>query len=153
MGDYATYTDVQPRVAGRTIGASSKPTATEVTAWCTAAENMLIGALRAAGVSIPDTGSDGAAIMTEWIAGYGEGRVRLAWDATTRSGDGEAQITEFRELLTDIRENPAHYDAMLNAGVSGTESQRVRAYVLSNDDDKTISDGDFDPVFDEDWQD
>lgn len=150
MGDYATYANVQPRVAGRTLSGSSEPTSTEVTVWCTAAEHMLRGALGAAGISLPDVGSSGGLILTEWIAGYGEGRTRLAWDATTQSGDGQALVDAFYELIDKIADNAAFYDGMLNGGDSGESSRRVRGYVLDNDDDKTIAGGDFDPQFDRD---
>ena len=149
MADYASNTDVQARVAGRTIGAGSKPTATEVDAWCTEAENMLLGALGACGISTPGTSDDGAAILRSWICDYAEGHTRMAWEDSEI--EGQSLVDKFEQRLQDIMPTKASfYDGMLNGGDPGESSRRCRGYVLDNEDDLTIEDGDFDPEFDVD---
>jgi len=154
MGTYASTSDLQPRLAGRTIGASTKPTTTEVGVWITDAEAQLTGVLNAIGVGTPVTDSNGIAILKSWACDYAEGRVRRAWNAEeagAESDDGKALIDGFEARLKDMITNPGFYAAMLNAG-DGAASSRVQAYVLSNDDDKTIEDGDFGPLVDSDTE-
>jgi hypothetical protein len=147
---YATYSDVQARVAGRDIGASTKPTSSQVTQWITEAEAMLTGALNAVNVSTPITNTNGVEILKSWACDFAEGHIRLAWLADTGGVSDEAQrlVDTFHGRLQDIIDKPSFYEGMLNGG-SVSAAERVRAYVLSNSDDKSIADGDFDPLVDE----
>jgi hypothetical protein len=152
VADYASNTDVQARVAGRTIGASSKPTATQVDQWCTEAEHMLEGALQACGISLPGTSDDGADIIKSWICDYAEGHTRMAWEDSEIAGQG--LVDRFMERLRDIiPAKKSFYDGMLNGGDPSDTARRCRGYVLDNEDDLTIADDDFDPEFpgDEEW--
>jgi len=149
---YATYADVQPRVAGRTISGSTKPTSTEVSQWCTDATSMVVGALNGCGITVPTAAGDGFNIIKSWVCDYAEGRTLLAWSAEDADqSPGLSLIDKFKTQLADILDKPAFYEAMLNGG-SGGSSNRVRAYVLSNADDKSIANGDFDPDFDSDTE-
>lgn len=108
---------------------------------------MLLGALLGSGINVPAAGTDGGLILTEWVVDYAEGRVRMAWDVREDSTDKQSKVDDFNELLDKIADNPAYYDAMLNGGSAGETSLRVRGYVLDNEDQKSIANGDFDPEF------
>lgn len=152
MTTYAASTDVQARIPGRTISASTSPSTTQVTAYITEGEAMLTGALKGAQISTPITDSDGEAIMKAWAVDYAEGRCRQAWASAGGDGandDGQQLLDNFKALLDDIAKFPQKYEAMLTGGAA-TNSRYCRSYVLDNEDDKTISDGDFDPVFEAD---
>ena len=153
MATYADNTDVQARIPYRTIGASSKPTATQVELYITFAEEALSGALLAGGCTLP-TSSD---ILGGWITDYAEGVTRQAYASAGGDGgndDGKDLIEGFKALLEAIRLEPAYFCAMINGGSDAPDAALgVRAYVLDNDDDKTIEDGDFGPIFDRDWVD
>lgn len=153
MGTYASSSDVSARLAGRTIDASSKPTSTQVEQWITEAEARLTGALRAANVSMPVTDTDGIETLKSWACDYAEGHTRKAWVSADGEGSVEANnlLEAFEKRLVDIKESPSWYEAMLQSG-DGNASVRVRAYVLSNADSKTITDGDFDPEFDREFE-
>lgn len=149
MGTYASYSDVAARLPYRTIGASSKPTSTQVEQWITEAEAMLTGALARAGISYPVTGG-GAEIMKSWAADFAEGRTRQAYAAAGGDGgndDGKDLIEAFRDLVrVQIPGDPPGFEAMLWTASSST-TRRLRGHVLDNADGLTISDGDFAPTF------
>ena len=112
---------------------------------------MIEGALVSGGGSMPDAGTNGADIIEVWIVNYAEGRTRMAYAAAGGDGgndDGKDLIEDFDELIEKILDKPNRYDDMLNGSASDTATPvQVRGYVLSNADDKTIADGDFDPIF------
>jgi len=152
MATYADADDVRARVPHRTISATSKPTSTQVEGYITTGEAMLLSALGASDCGLPEATDDGGVIIGSWITGYAEGRLRMAYAATDADGDnddGKDLITKFEDLIKDIKNNGSWYDAYLN-GAAGSESRQMRSYVLDNDDDKTIDDGDFDPEFETD---
>lgn len=154
MGTYASTSDITSgRLVGRTIDASSKPTLTQVGQWITEGEAILTGALNAVGITTPITNANGIEIMKQWACDYCEARVRMAWVAAGGDGntDGELMLKRFDDVINAIQERPSFYESMLRAG-DGDASVRVLGYVLDNDDDKTIADGDFDPAFDEDTE-
>jgi len=151
MGTYAATTDVDARLAGRPASsASTKPTSTQVGAWIDEAEAMLTGALAAGDCTTPVTDTGGIKIMRSWACDYAEGRARMAYAAAAGDGtnkDGESLIEKFDKLIDDIIKCPAKYDAILSSGGASDNTRRLRGYVLDNADSKTVSDGDFDPVF------
>lgn len=149
MSTYATVAaNLQPRVAGRTLDATSSPTSTQALTWIEEAEAMVVGALTAAQCAIPAAGSSGAKIIASWVCDYAEAHCRMAWVAAIGGGgeDGSKLLEAFDKRLDAIAENPARYDAMLNGG--GTDSsRRVRSHILDNTDGDTVEDGDFGPWF------
>jgi len=144
--------DVAPLIAGRTISASTKPTTTQVEEWLAQAEIAMVGALGGAGVSVPASTADGAHILRAWIAEFAVGNVKLTWLDSDQIEEGRELVKRFWDRFDQIRENASFFDAMLNGGSSGEGSRMTRGYVLDNADDKSITDGDFDPIFDEDWE-
>lgn len=143
-------TDVQPRVAGRTIGASTQPTSDEVTQWLREAEVALVGALRGAGVSVPEASDDGAELIKAWVVDYPVGMLKIAW--LDEADEGREMVNRFWERINEIPGKSGFYDAMLNGGSTGSSSLMTRGYVRNNDDGKSLADGDFDPMFDRDTE-
>jgi len=125
---YTAATDVAARVPGRTIGASSKPTTTQVETWLYEGEALLMGALYAGGIDAPTAGTTGGKIMTSWATDYGEAHTRMSWAATAgdENKDGESILERFHKLIQDIFDNPARYQAMLNAGASSSDTTQMR---------------------------
>lgn len=153
MGTYATATtNVQPRLAGRTLSTGSSPTLAQVDTWVDEGEALVLGTLRAAGISLPVAGAEGGKILTSWICDYAEGHCRQSWVAAIGGGsdDGTDILDRFDKRLEEISANPARFDAMLNGGTASASTTRVRAHVLNNYEGKTITDGDFDPIFEGD---
>lgn len=142
--------DIKPRVAGRPLGASTEPTEDEASQWLKEAEVALIGALRGAGVSLPDVGDDGAELIKAWVADYPVGNLKIAW--IDEADEGREMVNRFWERLNEIPGKSGFYDAMLNGGSTGSSSLMTRGYVRNNDDGKSIADGDFDPMFDRDTE-
>lgn len=126
---WAVLADVQARLAGRTISATSKPTSTQVEAWIAEAEAMLTGSLGAAGLPLPAAGATGATIMRAWVCDYAEGRTRMAYASAGGDGsndDGKDQVEGFRQLTVNIRRYPTDYGAMLAAGDAPDGASRCR---------------------------
>jgi hypothetical protein len=125
---YTTAAGVQARVPGRTIGASTKPTTTEVETWLYEGEAYLKGALSAGGIDAPTAGTDGGKLMTTWATDFAEARVRMSWASTAgdENKDGQSILDRFDKIITDIYENPGRYQAMLNAGAANTDTVYVR---------------------------
>ena len=153
MGAYADNTDVVARLRGRTITATSSPSTTDIDAWVVEGEAFLHGALKAGQITAPITDATGVIVMGGWATDYAEARTRISFATAggdSGNDDGEKQLEEFRALIKDILDRPTIYQGMLNSGAPGGENvSRVRGYVLSNDDDKSISAGDFDPHIDD----
>jgi hypothetical protein len=150
MGTYATTAHISARMSGRTFGANTSPSTTQIGVWIDEAEGALAAHLNAAQVSTPITNANGILLMQSWACDYAEGRTRLALASggvDQSADDGQKLIDRFDARLKDILDKPATYSAMLNAGSAGDETRQIRAYVLDNDDDETIDDGDFDPTF------
>ena len=150
MGTYATATtNVQPRVAGRTLGTGSTPTLAQVDTWVDEGEALVTGALQAAQIALPTAGSTGGKILTAWICDYPEAHCRMAWVAAIGGGgeDGAELLERFYSRLDDIANNPGRYAAMLNGGDAADANSRVRSHVINNYESKTVEDGDFEPVF------
>lgn len=147
---YATYSDVQARVPYRTIGAATKPTDTQVTAWITESEAMLNGVLAAADLPAPYSSTAAVNILKSWVCDRAEGLVRQAYASAGGDGtneDGKDLVLKFDKLLEDILKRPAIYGAMLAGGDAPATSVKVRAYVTDNADGLSISNGDFAPTF------
>jgi len=153
MGTYMSETDVEARIPDRSITSSTTPNSTQVALFITAAEAKLEGALTAGQIGVPITDSNGIEIMKDWATTYVEGRTRMAFAAAagdSDNDDGKDMVEWFENtLIPDILTFPQKYEAMLTGG-SATQSRHFRSYILDNDDDKTISDGDFDPIFESD---
>lgn len=148
---YALYTDVAARV-GRTLSASSAPTQAQVTTWISQAEAELDGALDAQGITNPVTDASGILFLTPYVCA----RAAMFWlqnkDSVTDEATATAQIEAFRDewrYLTDkIERNPDIVAAMVGHPFNeAAGSGRIRGYATDNDDDLSISAGDFDPVF------
>jgi len=150
VGTYASTANVQSRVPGRTIGASTEPSTTEVSTWIDEAEADLTTALKAAQCNTPIDDADALEVMRKWVCLYAVGMTKKAWASGAADGndDGEAELAQFEALLRDINADPAFYVAKLSG--SGSGRRLVRSHVLDNSDSKTVADGDFDPIFDMD---
>lgn len=149
MGTYAVIGDVQARFQGFTFSATSKPTQTQTEAWITEAEAMLEGAMLAGGLTVPNTVTRGIEILTSWACDYAEGHVRnaLAASANDASNEaGKAKLEAFDARVNWILENSSMAGQMLEGGDAPNAARKVRSYALRNDDNKTISAGDFAPV-------
>jgi len=144
---YATTSDVQARFAAWTIGSGTSVTTTQVTQWLVEADAFINRALTAAGLTAPATNADLLQVFKSAATDYALGYLRMALAAAGGDGsndDGKDLVAGFKAMLADIRAHPADY------GPTGT-SRRFRSHVLDyNDssDPETLSDGDFDPVFD-----
>jgi len=151
VGVYATIANLQARLPGRTIGTSSKPTQSQCEAWIDEAEAFLAGSLAASGcTSTVTAGKPGVKLMASWTLDYAEGHTRIAFasgEGEGRNQDGKDLVEKFDKLLSDIAREPNRFEIMLQGGGSG--GVMVRGYVRDNNDDKNISDGDFDPYFDD----
>jgi hypothetical protein len=131
------------------FGASSTPNETQIGYWMDGGEAKLLGALRAAGGPSSYTG-DAATIIREWVLDYVEGQTRKAYgvDAIDDSSIGMTLVDRFEKLLEDIVRMPTVYLAMLGVGSALTSNgARLRSYVTHNADDRSIDNGDFEPVF------
>lgn len=150
MGTYVSTAQVSARLPYRTIDGSSSPTSTQVSEWIDEAEALLHGALNAAEVSTPITGTDGIKIMRSWVLDYSVGRTRMAYASSGGDGGNDAGVDDverFNERVTDILNNPMRYSSMLQAGSGGSSSRQIRGVQTDNADDLTVSDGDFSPTF------
>lgn len=151
---YAVTADVALRLAGRTIDASSAPTATTVTAWIEEAEAELEGTLAAVGLTVPVTAARGISICKAKVISRVAGRVERAYASGT---DMETQdvaadlMKEFEDFLALISDDPGKVATMLGqtGGAAGGKGI-FRSYVVNNSHGKTVDDGDFDPVFSKD---
>lgn len=150
MTTYATVANVQSRMPGRTIDANSKPTSTEVEVWIDEAEGELTTSLQAAQCPVPITEDEALEVMRKWVCWYAVGMTKKAMAASSADGneDGEIELLRFEALLQNIADNHAYYCAKLTGGGEG--HRHVRSHVLDGSDGKTISAGDFDPIFEMD---
>lgn len=126
---YASVSDVQAHLPGRTISASTKPSISQMEAWITETEAMLNGALRASGLPAPYAGEP-ASILKSWTVSRVEGLVRMAHAATGGDGsndDGKDLVEQFNTLLRDIRDNPSWYGAVLGGGDAPSTSVRLKS--------------------------
>ena len=150
MGTYVSTAQVNARLPYRTIDGSSSPTSTQVSEWIDEAEALIHGALNAAEVTTPITGTDGIKIMRSWVLDYSVGRTRIAFASAGGDGSNDAGIEDierFNDRVTDILNNPSRYSAMLNAGSGGSAARQIRGVQTDNDDDLSVSGGDFAPTF------
>jgi hypothetical protein len=122
---YAAYTDVTPRLAGRTFSGSTEPSTTDITAWITYAEAEIDSTLTAIGLDPPITDSDGVEVLKGIACLYAEGQTRLALD-TNNAGegdDGSSMIERFFTRLKEIRDDAAFWYTKLGEG-SGSRVHR-----------------------------
>lgn len=150
MGTYATTSDLQARLAGRTFSASSKPTLTQIGDWITTGESMISAALKSAQVSTPVTDSDGIQLVKSLVLDYVEGRTRIAVASGAvdeQDAIGLQMVKDFSALCLTIGqgEGAALWAQMMGQGGQGSGSCAVRSHVLANDDDE-----DFEPTFEAD---
>lgn len=127
---YAVFADIAARIPYRTIGASTKPSQSDVTTWLAEAEAMLNGALLGAGLPAPYSDASAVLILKSWVCDYAEGYVRKAYAAAGGDGsndDGKDLLEKFAQRLTDIAMQPAVYDRMLTPGSSASSTTQVRA--------------------------
>ena len=150
MGTYATNADVTSRMGYRTIGASTKPSTTDIDGWITDAEGALHGALGGVNVTTPITSTGGIALMKLWVVNYVVGVTKEVYANATGDGSndfGEKEQEQFWELIENIANNPSQYEEKLSGASSGAGSSTFRSYVLNNNDSKSIANDDFLPVF------
>jgi len=155
LGTYATNADVQARLPWVTFGVSTKPSTTQIDSWITEAEGVLTAALKAAQVSTPVTDANGIQLCKSIVLDFAEGRTRIALSSGVESDTGQVgvqMIKDFRELIEKIAAGPgaSMWGAMMSGGNLGSSNCAVRGHVIDNADGETISDGDFDPVFEKD---
>lgn len=127
---YAVHGDVQARIPYRTIGASSKPSQSDVTTWLAEAQAMLDGALAGAGLPAPYTDSAAVLQLKSWVCDYAEGLVRKAYAAAGGAGDnddGKDLLEKFEARLKDIAARPAVYERMLSPASTASTTTQVRA--------------------------
>lgn len=139
---YAVLSDVQARLSGRTIAALSKPSSTQVETWLAEAAAMLAGSLGAAGLPLPEVGTNGALIMTAWECDYAEGRTRMAYASAGGDGtndDGKDLVEGFRQLTVNIRRYPSDYGAMLASGNAPEGSSKCRGSNTDTEADDYIA--------------
>ena len=134
---WATYSDVQSRIPGRTIDATTKPSSTEVSAWVDEGEAEIYATLQAAGIDpTACAGAVALKILRSWVCDYAEGHARMAYASAGGDGqndDGKDILERFYKRLDDILANPSRYGAMLSAGTSPTDTLRVRGSTPSTD--------------------
>jgi hypothetical protein len=141
---YTASTDVAARVPGRTIGASTKPTTTQVETWLYEGEAYLKGALSAGGITAPVAGTDGGKLMTTWATDFAEAHVRMSWASTAgdENKDGQSIMDRFDKLIQDILARPAIYQGMLNSG-GGSASSTDTAGANTDPDADDFVDAEF----------
>jgi hypothetical protein len=126
---FAALSDVQARLSGRTISATSKPSSTQVETWIAEAEAMLLGSLGAAEIPQPEVGSNGARILCVWECDFAEGHTRMAYASAGGDGsndDGKDLVESFRQLTLNIRRYPSDYGAMLASGDAPEGTSKCR---------------------------
>jgi hypothetical protein len=147
---YADLDSLRGRQPHRTIDATSKPTATEVQAWLDEGQAILDSELKAGELPAPYSDADAVKVLRVIVLDYAEGRLRQAY--ATSGGDhtntdGLDQLDAFHKRITDIREHPVRWGAVLGAGSAPGSARRIRSYATDNDAGKSVTGGDFDPVF------
>ena len=126
---YAVIGDIQARLPGRPISATSKPTQAQIETWITDAENQLNGALAAEGLPAPYTAATAVSQLKAWVCEYVEGLVRQAHASGSGDGnnvDGAKLIEHWFGRLDDISRNPSKWGGRLAAGAVAAESCHVR---------------------------
>jgi hypothetical protein len=149
---YATVSAIQARLPGRTLTTTSKPTTTQMVDWVSEGDALLDSALASVGITVPVTEPARALlVLRSWSLLYSEGHTRRALASAggdSDNDDGKDLLEQFSELLAWIRANPADVGALLSeSGEAADSARRVRGYVIDNDDNLTIENGDFAPVF------
>ena len=149
---YAVFGDVTALLPYRKITATSKPSEGDITAWIARLEARLKGTFQAASLKAEYTDANAKSIIQDWISFAAAGRVELAFASaggalTDQSAPFVTAVDKFEKLLEDIHNDRDKYGAILGGGAAPSTALRLRAYVLNNDDDKTISNGDFTPQF------
>lgn len=152
MPTWSSFTDVQKRLAGRTIDTTNEPTQDTVDAWLVDAETDLTTYLAAGGVTAADADTNGQVWLKKWAVNYAEGLFRRAQAATGGDGgndDGTDKIAEFEEMLEKIANNPDRFGALLLGGLGSApdSTRRLRSHILDHPDGDSVSAGDFDPEF------
>lgn len=145
---YAAVSDVQARNPYRTIGASSKPTTTQVTAWITEAEAEVNGLLSALGLTSPATG-DGATILKHKVVAYVAGLVQQAYANAggDENDDGRAEIDAWDQFLDELAAESVKWGGVLQGGSAGTGAAKARSHTTHNRDSLTVSGGHFSATY------
>lgn len=150
MGTYASVADVQARLSGRTIDATSKPSDSQVSGWIDETEAELEGYLAAAGFATPIVGTKPVAILRSKVVSKVSGRTERAYSSGTdlEENVGEDLVTEYADFLTLVQTQPDRVARMLGVTAAGSSSEStIRTYPTDNVDSKTIAGGDFEPTF------
>lgn len=150
MGNYSSNSEVTRRLPYRTISSTSDPSTGDIDQWITESEAVIDGALSSIGVTVPVTNATGIQILRTWVNAYAEGSYRIAVASAGGDGsndDGKDLITKFDEQIKNVLALPGVYSAMFAGGSAAADARRVRGYVLDNADSKSVSGGDFEPVF------
>lgn len=148
---YATNADVIKRLPGRSVTVSSKPSTTDIDAWIAEGEAELNAELTMQGFGTPVTDANGILILKAKVVSYATSRCVFGWEIGTgadqpvTAGDLMKEYTDFIALISS---QPSKVAAMIGQkpGQSGG-STVLRSYPTDNQDDLSIDNGDFDPVF------
>lgn len=152
MGSYAVdYNDIQPRLGGRLLTATSTVTTTQVNAWILEAEAELNQGLIALGLTAPVVSANAILILKNKVVARVVNLVVTAWTiGTTLEGSpvAEREGKEWDDFLTLMQEQPGKVATLMGQAFGTTAgTSDLRAYTTDNTDSKTIRGGDFDPVF------
>lgn len=118
MGSYAATADVQALIPEFTIGASTKPSTTEITALITQAEGEINGILTAQGYStVPATGSNDVALLEGYVARKVAADV---WLTAYQRDDPPYKVKtwreEWRDFIARLRRGDQHLIDQLPQG-------------------------------------
>lgn len=146
---YATYDDVQARNPYRTLGASTKPSTTNVTTWIGEAEAIIDGILSATGLTSPCVNTGGIKILRNKVTSYVTGLVKQAYANAGGDGgdDGQKEIDAFEAFIMELATDSVKWGGILQAGAAGDSAIKARSHVTNNADSLTVSNGDFEPEY------
>lgn len=114
---YSSVDGVRPRLGGRPLNLTSKPSISDVEAWLSDGEARLDATLVSVGVSAPVTSERGIAVCRSVVEGYAQG---LAMQIYAGAGggndnDGNPQTQRFEDFLKWILDHPSQAGAMMDA--------------------------------------
>ena len=146
---YAIAADVQARLAGRTISATSKPNTDQVTAWIAETEAELNGELRAARFTVPVGGTDPLLVAKAKVVSRVCARILEAYSAGADFDEDDLARglnAEWNDFIEAIRSNPGRIGELLGQSVGGSRNRGpFRSHVTDNS--KGLVTEDLAPVF------
>jgi hypothetical protein len=147
MADYGgTAAMVVARLGNVDVTAISKPSTSDIDSWIESAEAQINAYLKAGGSIVPITDADGVEQLRELTLEFAEGRTRRALAPPGSSTDDADKLLDgFKEILKDMRENPAAWGAQTSGGSADEDTTRLRNHVVNDVDGRTRAD--FAPTF------